>query len=631
MNDRKTIRALARAHVKRHYVFLTIVCAVSIFLGTEFGGIPENAQTWYDLIRGRVTQLSMDSLWLDRKGFTDRLLTDIADENLIAGREETAERMRALSDATDAKAVLGRRRGALAAIVNNLSSGNMISMVAAGMHTIVRSEEAVKVMIVCAALGVYALVWIFLRNFYRALLRRMVLESRIYEKVPMNHFLYFKLVGRWARACLTLLLETVYGILWSLTLVGGVIKVYSYFAVPFIVAENPDIRPGEAITLSRRMMDGHKWECCKLQLSFAGWWLLGFVTFGAVEALWGVPYRMAAYSEYYAELRALAKEKGIPGAERLNDGALFAHAPEEELRRRYADIAMREDLIDNDIVELTGLRGFFVRNFGLWIGPWEDKHIYTRQRGLRHQAAVGRLEMSGRAYPERLNPLWTREAAALTGKVSYLTPCSVWSAILVFFLFSFAGWIWEVSLHLITHGVFVNRGVLHGPWLPIYGSGVTLIALLLFRFREKPALEAAAIVLLCGIVEYATSYAMEVANGVRWWDYTGYYLNLNGRICGEGLAVFAVGGMAAIYLLVPVLDAIASRASIRILAPLCLALLLCFGCDLVYSHISPNMGEGITELPATEMSKSFPAPEAGNGAAFAPNPNPETNPKIMKG
>ena len=62
MNDRKTIKSLARAHVKRHYVFLTIICAVSIFLGTEFGGIPENAQAWYDILRGEVTQLSMDSL-----------------------------------------------------------------------------------------------------------------------------------------------------------------------------------------------------------------------------------------------------------------------------------------------------------------------------------------------------------------------------------------------------------------------------------------------------------------------------------------------------------------------------------------------------------------------------------------
>ena len=104
---------------------------------------------------------------------------------------------------------------------------------------------------------------------------------------------------------------------------------------------------------------------------------------------------------------------------------------------------------------------------------------------------------------------------------------------------------------------------------------------------------------------------------MRWWDYTGYYLNLNGRICGEGLAVFAVGGMAAIYLLVPLLDALASRASIKILAPLCVALLLCFGADLAYSRVSPNMGEGITEMPAEEAQEDLPTPEAGSETAAA--------------
>lgn len=165
---------------------------------------------------------------------------------------------------------------------------------------------------------------------------------------------------------------------------------------------------------------------------------------------------------------------------------------------------------------------------------------------------------------------------------------------------------------MITYGVFVNRGVLHGPWLPIYGGGVTLIALLLFRFREKPALEAAAIVFLCGIVEYSTSYVMELKNGVRWWDYTGYYLNLNGRICGEGLAVFAVGGMAAIYFIIPVLDAMISRIKTRVLVPVCLILMLCFGGDLVYSHFSPNMGEGITEIPAKTTMETGPLSMTGD-------------------
>ena len=49
----------------------------------------------------------------------------------------------------------------------------------------------------------------------------------------------------------------------------------------------------------------------------------------------------------------------------------------------------------------------------------------------------------------------------------------------MFFGFCLVGWLWEVTLHLITHGEFVNRGMLHGPWLPIYGGGVVMIAVLL--------------------------------------------------------------------------------------------------------------------------------------------------------
>lgn len=43
--------------------------------------------------------------------------------------------------------------------------------------------------------------------------------------------------------------------------------------------------------------------------------------------------------------------------------------------------------------------------------------------------------------------------------------------LLMFFVFSVAGWLWEVMLSYVTEGSFVNRGVLHGPLLPIYGRG----------------------------------------------------------------------------------------------------------------------------------------------------------------
>ena len=105
------------------------------------------------------------------------------------------------------------------------------------------------------------------------------------------------------------------------------------------------------------------------------------------------------------------------------------------------------------------------------------------------------------------------------------------------------GWIWEVTFHLISSHTFVNRGVLHGPWLPIYGSGGILILICLKKLRNKPVVEFFASVVLCGFVEYFASLYLEISCGRRWWNYNGYFLNLNGRICAEGLLVFGLGGV----------------------------------------------------------------------------------------
>nr|AHF24369.1 hypothetical protein [uncultured bacterium Contig575] len=592
--SRRDAKRQARGHVKRHYMLLVVLCAVSIFLGTEFTNVVSNAQVWYDSLTGQVTRLDTDGIREEKSG-NSKFLDDLIADNLEAGREEAAARIQALQAQTDPRSVLGRQRGVLAALANGVNSGHLYATMGTAIHSIVHSQQVVAAILILLTAAFYAVVWVFLRNMYRAVLRRAFLETRLYGRYPLNHLLHFRLVKRWVRTSLTLLLQEVFLNLWSLTIVGGFIKHYSYFLVPFIAAENPDIRPREAITLSRRMMDGHKWEFFRLELSFIGWRILGFVSFGAVDALWSVPYEMATFAEYYAALRQEAKRREIPGAERLNDDCLFEKADEQTLRQRYANITRIEGVLEDDIVALPPVQRFFAKNFGIWLGSLDEKRIYTRQEGLRQQARIGWAEMNGEAYPQRMNPLWNREATAITGRVSYLTPCTVWSLVAVFFSFCLIGWVWEVSLHLISDGEFVNRGALHGPWLPIYGGGVVMIAVLLYRFRKKPALEAVLVVVLCGIVEYLTSYFMELSKGMRWWDYTGYFLNLNGRICGEGLAVFAVGGMAAIYLLVPIIDAAITRVRSKIVIPICVALLICFAGDLVYSHFVPNTGKGITD------------------------------------
>ena len=204
--------------------------------------------------------------------------------------------------------------------------------------------------------------------------------------------------------------------------------------------------------------------------------------------------------------------------------------------------------------------------------------------------------LAGRTYPTRLFPIKEVHKRKKTDEIGYMRHYPVHAVILMFFLFSGGGWLWEVALHLVQTGEFANRGFLHGPWLPIYGSGGVLILLFLYRIRKKPMTEFILIIVLCGILEYMTSWILEITqDGAKWWDYTGYYLNLNGRICAEGLLVFGVAGMAFIYVLAPVIDNFIEQLKIKILIPVCAVLVVIFGIDVVYSAISPNAGAGVTE------------------------------------
>ena len=145
-------------------------------------------------------------------------------------------------------------------------------------------------------------------------------------------------------------------------------------------------------------------------------------------------------------------------------------------------------------------------------------------------------------------------------------------------------------------GRFVNRGVLYGPWLPIYGAGSCLILLFLYRFRKDSGKHALLTAIICGVVEYYTALFLELThNGQRWWDYTGYFLNIDGRICADGLLLFVVAGMAVVYLISPKLDNFLRRFNKKILIIACIILSTVFVVDVVYSTTKPNVGKGITD------------------------------------
>ena len=179
--------------------------------------------------------------------------------------------------------------------------------------------------------------------------------------------------------------------------------------------------------------------------------------------------------------------------------------------------------------------------------------------------------------------------------VDYAKDYSTTTYILLFFTFSIIGWLWEVLLHLINQGEFVNRGTMYGPWLPIYGFGGVAILILLKKFRDKPFQLFISAFILCGIVEYGTAWYLETFKHLKYWDYTGYFFNIQGRVCLEGLIVFGLGGCGFTYIVAPILDNLYQKISPSITKKVASILLILFIADFIYATITPNTGEGISK------------------------------------
>ncbi len=180
-------------------------------------------------------------------------------------------------------------------------------------------------------------------------------------------------------------------------------------------------------------------------------------------------------------------------------------------------------------------------------------------------------------------------------KKNYKRDYSLTTYIMFFFTFSFCGWIWEVLLHLVNYGVLVNRGTLYGPWLPIYGFGGVAILVILKKFRNNYFWMFAMSLLLCTTIEYFTGWYLETFRNLRYWNYTGYFLNLHGRVSLEGAIMFGLGGCGCTYILAPLLDDLYKKINPNIKKWGTLILLVIFVFDWCYStFVMPNMGKGVS-------------------------------------
>lgn len=103
--------------------------------------------------------------------------------------------------------------------------------------------------------------------------------------------------------------------------------------------------------------------------------------------------------------------------------------------------------------------------------------------------------------------------------------------VLFFYVYCFLGWIWESGYVSARERKWTNRGFMHGPFLPIYGSGAIMILLATIPVKDNLLLIFFMGMIAATLLEYFTGAAMERLFHVRYWDYSNQFCNLNGYIC----------------------------------------------------------------------------------------------------
>ena len=166
----------------------------------------------------------------------------------------------------------------------------------------------------------------------------------------------------------------------------------------------------------------------------------------------------------------------------------------------------------------------------------------------------------------------------------------------------------EVTLKYFQFHRFINRGFLTGPWLPIYGSGAALITVVikgLAPLESSVGTTFAVSFLLCGFLEYMTSYILEKRFHARWWDYSRKPMNLHGRVWIGNLILFGLGGVVIVDLINPLLLRLSEHMSFPLREVIAISLSVIFAADYVMSHFVLRLVKTSVELSEADDTEAI--------------------------
>lgn len=163
---------------------------------------------------------------------------------------------------------------------------------------------------------------------------------------------------------------------------------------------------------------------------------------------------------------------------------------------------------------------------------------------------------------------------------------SFFDILVYFILYSIVGYMLEVIYAALVLGKFVNRGFLNGPWCPIYGFGMVIVALTLKPVSSSLIALFIGSVLVTSIIEFVTGFVLEKVFKQKWWDYTDEPFNLGGYICLKFSLIWGIACVFVVKLVLPFTDLISSALHNTVGIIVMFALLLLMLADLAATVVT---------------------------------------------
>lgn len=171
-------------------------------------------------------------------------------------------------------------------------------------------------------------------------------------------------------------------------------------------------------------------------------------------------------------------------------------------------------------------------------------------------------------------------------------------------IFSIFGLLIETIFCYATTGVLESRkGLIWGPFCPVYGVGATILIILLDRYHKKPIKLFIAGSIMGNIIEYSLSYILEAMYGARFWDYSYLNWNLNGRICITYSIFWGILAVILIKLVKPIIDKIINQIPNNLTINISIIILILIDCLATVWAVKTYQNRAINNNSQNKKSK----------------------------